>query len=161
MKHIKKFDTHSEYNAYINGQDKILPKVSYCEDNDGIHFNPYASFGFLSKEKKMITIPYIDGLTSQSFVNNTPSSDLYYGFIATPIDYTQIEGKTSEEIDALFGIYNRTNLAKLQQELEPCKVYKVITFGKEGYNKLNELLKTNTTLTHLNLNSFFFFFFLI
>ena len=39
-KYIKLFNTHSEYETYINGSDKILPNVSYCEDNDEVHFNP-------------------------------------------------------------------------------------------------------------------------
>ena len=40
MKYIRKFDTHAEYSTYINGQDKILPNVSYCEDNNEVHYNP-------------------------------------------------------------------------------------------------------------------------
>ena len=39
-KYLKLFDTTSEYNTYINGNDKVLPNVSYCEDNGGIYFNP-------------------------------------------------------------------------------------------------------------------------
>ena len=37
---LKKFETHSGYNTYITGQDVILPNVSYCEDNDDVHYNP-------------------------------------------------------------------------------------------------------------------------
>ena len=40
-KYIKLFETHSEYNTYINGQDAILPNVSYCEDNNDVHYNPW------------------------------------------------------------------------------------------------------------------------
>lgn len=40
-KYLKKFDTHAEYNTYINGQDKILPNVSYCVDNNDVHYNPW------------------------------------------------------------------------------------------------------------------------
>ena len=39
--YIKLFETHSQYNAYITGNSKILPNVSYCEDNDEVHYNPY------------------------------------------------------------------------------------------------------------------------
>ena len=42
MKYIKLFDTHSDYNTYINSQDKTLPKVSYCENENEVHFNPYS-----------------------------------------------------------------------------------------------------------------------
>lgn len=36
-KYIKLFETHTEYQTYINGQDKVLPNVSYCEDNNDVH----------------------------------------------------------------------------------------------------------------------------
>ena len=39
-KFIKKFNTHAQYAAYINGQDAILPNVSYCVDNNDVHYNP-------------------------------------------------------------------------------------------------------------------------
>ena len=38
-KHFKLFNTHSKYETYINGSDKILPNMSYCVDNDEVHFN--------------------------------------------------------------------------------------------------------------------------
>ena len=38
--YIKLFDTHAEYIAYINGEDSILPNISYCEDNEEVHYNP-------------------------------------------------------------------------------------------------------------------------
>ena len=41
MKYIKLFETHNEYETYINGQDAILPNVSYCEDQNDVHYNPY------------------------------------------------------------------------------------------------------------------------
>ena len=40
-KYLKLFDTHTEYQTYINGQDKVLPNVSYCEDNNDVHYNPW------------------------------------------------------------------------------------------------------------------------
>ena len=39
-KNIKLFETHAAYNTYINGQDAILPNVSYCVDNNEVHYNP-------------------------------------------------------------------------------------------------------------------------
>lgn len=39
--YLKLFETHTEYNTYITGNDKILPNVSYCEDNNEVHYNPY------------------------------------------------------------------------------------------------------------------------
>ena len=40
MKFIKLFNQHAEYEAYINGSDKVLPNISYCEDLNDTHFNP-------------------------------------------------------------------------------------------------------------------------
>ena len=39
-KYIKLFQTHSEYEAYIGGEDAFLPNVSYCEDINDVHYNP-------------------------------------------------------------------------------------------------------------------------
>lgn len=39
--YLKKFDTHSEYENYINGSGAILPNVSICEDTKDVHYNPY------------------------------------------------------------------------------------------------------------------------
>ena len=37
--HIKLFETHSDYEEYINSQDKILPNVSFCKDSEEVHYN--------------------------------------------------------------------------------------------------------------------------
>ena len=39
--YLKLFETHAEYETYITGSDKILPNVSYCVDNNDVHYNPY------------------------------------------------------------------------------------------------------------------------
>ena len=48
-KYVKQFNTHSEYNTYITGNTKILPNVSYCEDNDEVHFNPWTDPRVIAK----------------------------------------------------------------------------------------------------------------
>ena len=77
-KYIKLFDTHFEYNTYISGQDAILPNVSYCEDNNDVHYNP-----FVPTETRLIA-------TFNVTSTNTPTSILYSGaisqFIAIEID---------------------------------------------------------------------------
>lgn len=40
MKYLKKFGTHTEYETYINGSNKVLPNVSYVVDNNGVYYNP-------------------------------------------------------------------------------------------------------------------------
>lgn len=39
-KYIKKFDTHSDYEDFIETEDFIKPNVSYCVDNVDVHYNP-------------------------------------------------------------------------------------------------------------------------
>lgn len=38
---LTKFETHADYEAYINGSDKVLPNVSYCVNENEVHYNPY------------------------------------------------------------------------------------------------------------------------
>jgi hypothetical protein len=38
-KYIKKFDTHSDYEDFIETEDFIKPNVSYCVDNVEVHYN--------------------------------------------------------------------------------------------------------------------------
>ena len=41
MKYIKVFNNHSNYETYINDNDKVLPNVSYCKNNNEIHYNKW------------------------------------------------------------------------------------------------------------------------
>ena len=40
-KYLKLFETHTNYETYINGNDAVKPNVSYCEDVNGVYYNPY------------------------------------------------------------------------------------------------------------------------
>lgn len=40
-KYLKIFGTHADYIAYVNGDGKIFPNVSYCVNNNDIHYNSY------------------------------------------------------------------------------------------------------------------------
>ena len=39
-KYIKKFDTHSDYEDFIETEDFIKPNVSYCVNDVEVHYNP-------------------------------------------------------------------------------------------------------------------------
>ena len=39
--YLKLFETHAEYQTYEQSGDMIKPNVSYCEDNNCVHYNPY------------------------------------------------------------------------------------------------------------------------
>ena len=39
--YIRIFDTHAEYEAFLNSDEFIRPNVSYCKDrNYEVHYNP-------------------------------------------------------------------------------------------------------------------------
>lgn len=38
--YLKKFENHTQYDAYINGSDAILPNVSICITEGDVHYNP-------------------------------------------------------------------------------------------------------------------------
>jgi hypothetical protein len=39
--YLKRFEYHSDYNTYITSNNKLLPNVSYCEDNNEVHYNKW------------------------------------------------------------------------------------------------------------------------
>ena len=41
MKYLKKFETHTEYDAYKASEDYLTPNVSYCADRNEVHFEKY------------------------------------------------------------------------------------------------------------------------
>ena len=68
--YIKLFETHSAYNTYITGGDAILPNVSYCEDQNGVHYNPWvetrvvAKFNVTDTSTEIPIANYMGGPTS-------------------------------------------------------------------------------------------------
>ena len=41
MYYLKKFETDADYLTYINGEDVLLPNVSYCANEVHVHYNPF------------------------------------------------------------------------------------------------------------------------
>ena len=44
MKYLKAFNTHSEYQTYINGGNTVLPNVSICRNEGDVHYNTFDPF---------------------------------------------------------------------------------------------------------------------
>lgn len=40
IQYIKRFKTYDKYQEYINDENRILPNLSYCEENNDVHYNP-------------------------------------------------------------------------------------------------------------------------
>ena len=83
MKFIKKFDTHPEYQTYIDGSDNILPNVSYCKNNKEVHFNPWTW-----AEAYMTTVALEDGTISFNIWKSMGTD------MITSISYSTDNGET-------------------------------------------------------------------
>ncbi len=83
-KYIKLFNTHSEYETYINGNDKILPNVSYCEDNDDVHYNN-REYNFSASDTN-IYIPIEDSCCNVKITKTVSVND--YLALVFPFDIT-------------------------------------------------------------------------
>lgn len=132
-KYLKLFNTHTEYEAFIEGGEITLPNVSHCIDINDVHYNPLATFMFLSGSMEIVTIPFTEEITSETFKYNIPKNNLYCGFISTPVSIFDTEGKTKVEIDSMFDEYSRAKISKSIVDLGVSNVYKVITFEKDKY----------------------------
>lgn len=54
---LREFSSHTEYEEYIRGGGMIIPNVSYCENEDEVHYSPYdAEIEYLESNSG----PYID-----------------------------------------------------------------------------------------------------
>lgn len=119
--YIKLFKTHSEYETYIQGDGKVLPNVSFCEDQKELHYNPWvetrivAKFNVIntsditqimdSSATSQFTQIEIDGTVQQNVVAN-------YQFNTTGehiVKYTLVN-QTSIDGDTFFGCSELTSV---------------------------------------------------
>lgn len=102
-KYLKKFNTHSEYNDFINGENKILPNISYCIDENDSHFNKFV-------ETKTVAIYTVtDASTPTKLYAYQPNS--MYGSVVIGVDLfhtIEIDGNeiSISDIDSDNGNYN-------------------------------------------------------
>ena len=82
-KYLKKFTNHSDYQTYITGNNKILPNVSYCEDNNDVHYNPWTW-----AEEYLTTVALEDGTISFNIWKSMGTD------MITSISYSTNNGET-------------------------------------------------------------------
>ena len=84
MKFLKKFSQHADYTSYMASNQKVFPNVSYCVDNNDVHYNPWtdprviAKFNVsstseatkLSDNASLFTEIEIDGVVQPSVVSS-------------------------------------------------------------------------------------------
>ena len=88
-KYITLFNNHSDYNVYITGQDMVLRNVSYCQNENEVHFNPsivYVSskeiLTYIFNLQKGIQEKYnynINDEQEEELVNNLANIDTTFG----------------------------------------------------------------------------------
>ena len=85
-KYLKEFETHAEYEAYINGSEAILPNVSICDDQiNHVHYNPYKPL-----DVDRLTVTYDVKSTSE----DTALFDTDYGSGITSVEIDGVELQT-------------------------------------------------------------------
>ena len=74
MKYLKLFKIHSDYEEYINGGEAVLPNVSYCEDERGMHYSPYVPHDYTQDYFTMVVTVGGD----VTWTGGTGNNALYY-----------------------------------------------------------------------------------
>lgn len=139
MKYLKKFETHSDYETYKNGQDYIQPNVSWCVDMDDVHYDRY-----IPTETRIFA----------TFNNTTDDSGMqFFGFAKGLKD--NIDTRNLFEVfeyDRGNGVYNTVNNPSMNMVINSnTGKSTLITFGQG-------LIHTYYTLydeTVLGLNAFY------
>ncbi len=90
-KYIKKFATHSQYEAYINGSDAYLPNVSTCDDQPThVHYNPELIYRTVSGD------PYCNGYDKYVDVESQVSRDNGVTWETTATTATLVERNSAD-----------------------------------------------------------------
>lgn len=86
-KYLKLFDEHTDYETFIASQDFITPNVSYCVQENEVHFNPYDPYNGY----EYIEIGGLKWATMNVGANSVTDGGLYFqwgdtqGYIASQV----------------------------------------------------------------------------
>ena len=120
-KYLKLFETHAEYEAYSGGGEMLLPNVSYCKDNNEVHYNPFYETRLIAKFNVTDTdsptsICYSDAVSSITEIEIDgvvqPSVEYEYTFDTTGehiVKYT-LSDPTSIGDSAFYGCSGMTSV---------------------------------------------------
>ena len=132
--YIKLFETHSAYNTYITGGDAILPNVSYCEDQNGVHYNPWvetrvvAKFNVTDTSTEIPIANYMGGPTSTTDGIDEIEID---GVVQPTTKNTYLFGTTGEHT-VKYTLSNPTT---------------IVNYGFEGCSDMVNITIPNTVTT--------------
>ena len=108
IQYIKRFKTHDKYQEYINDKDRILPNVSYCENENEVHYNVYCDVIRYAASAKLAetTSSYGSGLHTNAF-NTTITSHTFENGVGV-IKFA--DNVSSIGNSAFYNCYNLTNI---------------------------------------------------
>ena len=99
MEYIKLFETHNEYETYVESEDYVTPNVSYCEDNKELHFSGNNT---VEEETRVVAYFYIfEGETGTYPIMGYDMSQEYLNDIEYLTDYfteIEVDGVVMDEI---------------------------------------------------------------
>ena len=115
-KYLKLFETHTEYQTYAQSGDMIKPNVSYCEDNNEVHYNP---------------IPYD---YSQDYLTFVALEDGTFQLSRKDVSYSLDNGETWVELTANTASPTVTSGSKIMWKgaLTPASYSGIGTFSATG-----------------------------
>ena len=137
MKYLKLFDQHTEYETYINGSDKIFPNVSYCENENELHYNPYV------EETRMVATFNVTSTTEATKICNSTSTS----------NFTEIEidGVVQPSVVSTYT-FDTTGEHTVKYTLaDPTRIADSVFFDCTG---LTNVIIPNT-VTRINSNAFY------
>lgn len=71
MDHLKLFNNHSDYEAFVSGGTMVKPNVSHCIQENEVHYNPTLNWTVRTKY-------YIEDISTQTIIGGYP---MYCGFL--------------------------------------------------------------------------------
>lgn len=86
MKHLKKFNTTTEYDQFKSGSEFVLPNVSFVENSDVVYFNPFTE----AKETRIVCTYNVTSTTSNTGLCQNPSR-----FISMEVDGILLDSITT------------------------------------------------------------------
>jgi len=71
MKYLRRFSSHTDYEEWVSGDGKKLPNISYCDDIEDVHYNPYIDSVIIAEYLGMdgdVTILFRGGRSNISYM---------------------------------------------------------------------------------------------
>ena len=142
-KFLKKFSTTSEYDTYINGNDKVLPNVSYCEDVGGVYYNPIPETRLIAKYNVTNTTSNTQLLTNMNEVNSIISEMEIDGVMQSNVVKSYKFNTTGEHI-IKYTLSNPTTIPSIYYTIQGYPNYIGIF---DGCDTLTDIIIPNSVTT--------------